>query len=136
MKAYEVKMNDFSGSLIKVLVYADDKESAKNEAESQYTSWIALDAREYFRVKGECLYEMNNEIAKRPLSFWMEYFNVKPKNNINTWCWIADTQSGFINIEKAGGYGLLHSEYIEHKEDLYYVGNADLNRPKLAKVFW
>ena len=91
---------------------------------------------EKFRVRSEWLVDADNKIAYRPLSFWMDYFGIEPMTkNGNTWCWTANTKSGFIGIENIGGYGLLHSEYEKHQNEIYFVGNADLDRPTLRQIY-
>ena len=86
-----------------------------------------------FKVSKEWLVNADdNKTAVRPLSFWFEYFGIAPIDG-TSWAWSTarNTRCGFIDIEVGGGYGMLHSQYEEHKDDLFFVGNADLARPKL-----
>lgn len=85
------------------------------------------------KVYREWLCDENNNIVKKPLSFWFEFFGVTaPDANIK-WFW-TDKRSKRIDIEKNGGDGLLHDEYDQYKDKLFFCGNADLDNHKLREV--
>lgn len=81
------------------------------------------------KVYKEWLADENNNIVYKTLTEWAEYFGLKMVAG-STWRWA--TRSGkYIDIEKEGGYGLLHSEFPEYADKLFFVGNADLDTVKI-----
>lgn len=88
---------------------------------------------EKFVVRGECLVNADDlTTAYRPLSFWFQYFYIEPVA-CSKFAWRArrNTKFGYIDVFVRGGYGLAHDQYDAHKDELYYCGNADLDRPAL-----
>lgn len=84
------------------------------------------------KVYKEWLTDENNEIVCRTLAEWAEYFGLE-KVEETAWSW--KTRDGrFIDIEKRGGYGLLHSEFNEYADKVFFVGNADLDRMKIREA--
>lgn len=78
------------------------------------------------KIYKEWLSEDGKSIAYKTLTEWAEYFGLKMVEG-STWAW--QTRSGeHINVEKNGGYGLLHDEFGKCADKLYFVGNADLGR--------
>lgn len=88
------------------------------------------------KVRKEWLCDENNEIVKKPLSFWFEYYSIKPLEYKEYRCfWKTEKEGGKrIDIEKLGGYGLMWDEYEQYKDKLFFVGNADLTNHKLRQV--
>ena len=86
-----------------------------------------------FKVHGEWLCDDYNNIVKRPLSFWFEYYNLIPIEWNGYQMWRSLTTTKCMDIEKSGGYGLRHDEYFKYKERMFFVGNADLDNPKLRE---
>lgn len=81
------------------------------------------------KVYKQWLADENNNIVYKTLTEWAEYFGLKPVEG-TTWRWT--TRSGkHIDVEKEGGYGLLHSEFTEYADKLFFVGNADLDTVKI-----
>ena len=86
------------------------------------------------KVYREWLCDEENNIVFKPLSFWFEYFGVKPLEYKEYRCfWKAENTGKRIDIEKNGGYGLTWEEYEAYKDKLFFVGNADLENPKLRE---
>lgn len=88
------------------------------------------------KVHGEWLCDEDNKIVFKPLSFWVEYFSLKPIEGY-AFYWRAEATDkevkfrGAVAIEVIGGYGLHHAEYETYKNELFFVANADLDTPKL-----
>ena len=77
------------------------------------------------KVYKQWLADENNNIVYKTLIEWAEYFGVKAVEG-TPWAW--QTREGkHIDIIKEGGYGLLHSEFPEYADKLFFVGNADLD---------
>lgn len=84
------------------------------------------------KVYREWLCIEDNKIVYKTLAEWAEYFGLKMVEG-STWCW--KTRDGkFIDIERVGGYGLLHSEFGEYADKMFFVGNADLDRMKIRQA--
>ncbi len=91
-----------------------------------------------FKVRNEWLCEEDGRIAERPLSFWFEYFEIKPMEVNGCKCyWKAEATDkeikfrGAVLIEAGGGYALNHQGYECYKDELFFIDNADLDTPKL-----
>lgn len=86
------------------------------------------------KVYKEWLCDENNKIVCKPLSFWFEYYNIKPLEYKDWRCfWKNEKEGRTIDIEKLGGYGLTWDEYEAYKDKLFFVGNADLEQHKLRE---
>ena len=84
------------------------------------------------KVYKQWLADDNNKIIFKTLAEWAEFYGLKMVEG-TTWCW--KTRDGkFIDIERNGGYGLLHSEFGEYADKLFFVGNADLDRVKIRQA--
>ena len=84
-------------------------------------------------VHGEWLCDSENHIIKKPLSFWFNYYGVIPTEWRGYELWRSTKTGKYMDIEKNGGYGLRHDQYEEYKDKLFFVGNADLDTPKLRQ---
>ena len=83
------------------------------------------------KVYKEWLADENNNIVYKTLAEWAEYFGLKA---VEGTAWVWKTKDGkFIDIEVKGGYGLLHTEFSEYSNELFFVGNADLDRMKIRQ---
>lgn len=88
-----------------------------------------------FKVYKEWLADEDNNIVKMTLAEWFEYFKIEPAFyewacGWTTQSWkssVKKERNGFIEIERRGGYGLLHNEYEEYKDKLFFAGNADFD---------
>lgn len=95
-----------------------------------------------FKVRKEWLVDENGAIVKMTLEEWFKYFDIKPafyeyECGITIQSWksaIKKERNGFIDIERNGGRGLLHREYEEYKDKLFFAGNADFD-VKLRQVY-
>ena len=87
--------------------------------------------KESFTVRGEWLVDSTGNIVYKPLSFWLDYFGVKPIEGYEQFFKTKD--GNFIDIELSGGYGLLWSEKDHYSDTLFFVGNADLDRMKIRQ---
>ena len=88
------------------------------------------------KVYKQWLADENNNIIYRPLSFWIDYFEVKPLKYKDYKCfWKSEKTGKTMDIEKRNGYGLLWDELKDYENKLFFVGNADLNTPKLREKY-
>lgn len=92
------------------------------------------------KVYKQWLCDDDNKIVYKPLSFWAEYFGLKPMNGDEYRCyWEAEAKDKEVKfrcavvIELKGGYGLTHKGYESYKDELFFVANADLDTPKLRQ---
>lgn len=86
-----------------------------------------------WHIHGEWICDADNLIVKKPLSFWFEHFGIVPATWRDYEMWRSEKTGKYIDIERHGGYGLRHSEYENYKDKLFFVGNADLDSPKLRQ---
>lgn len=86
-----------------------------------------------WHVHGEWLCDKDNNIIKKPLSFWMDYYGLEPTMWKTFQMWKSTVTGKYMDIERNGGYGLAHDQYEEYKDKLFFVGNADLDHPKLRQ---
>ena len=88
-----------------------------------------------YKVYKEWLADENNKIVKMTLAEWFKYFDIEADYyrwdcGVITDGWKSSKKKengGFIQIERSGGYGLLHSEYEQYKDKLFFAGNADFD---------
>lgn len=81
------------------------------------------------KVYKQWLADEDNKIVYKTLAEWAEYFGLKMVEGTQ---WMWKTREGKrIDIEKEGGYGLLHREFSEYADKLFFVGNADLDVHKI-----
>ena len=76
------------------------------------------------------LTDENNNILSMPLSFLFDYFGIIEAEK---WYWFSKKEFRYMSIFKKGGYGLKHEEYETYKNKLFFVGNVDLDVPKLVE---
>ena len=91
---------------------------------------------EELRVRKQWLCDKEGNIAYKPLHEWFDYFGIKEGNGKCSWMQNKKTGRLFIDIELANGNGMTHSQYEELKNKLFFVGNADLDRPKLREKYY
>lgn len=83
------------------------------------------------KIYKEWLADENNKIVYKTLAEWAEFFGLTPVEG-STWAW--KTRDGkFIDVERMGGYGVLHNEFEKYANELFFVGNADLDRMKIRQ---
>jgi len=90
------------------------------------------------RIRKEWLCDDNGDIVYKPLSFWAEYFGLKPfEHDPNECFWKAEANDKEVRfryavlVEIGGGYVMAHDEYDKYKDELFFVANADIGWPKL-----
>lgn len=93
------------------------------------------------KVYKEWLCDESNKIVMKPLSFWFEYFELKPiKGDSSKVFWKAEANDKEVKmpypmlVELNNGYCLTHNGYYAYKDELFFVANADLNYPKLRQA--
>lgn len=86
-----------------------------------------------FKVYKEWLVDENGNTVYKPLSFWIEYFGITPVDN---GCYFKQKNGKFIDIEVHGGYGLNWEDRDKYENELFFVGNADLDRCKVRIKYW
>jgi hypothetical protein len=86
-----------------------------------------------FKVRGEWLVNENDNIVYKPLSFWLDYFGVKP---VEGYLGIFKTRENhFIDIQLHGGRMMLWGDREKYLDNLFFVGNADLDRMKIRQAY-
>lgn len=86
-------------------------------------------------VYKEWLCDEQNNIVYMPLSKWAAYYKLNPFKSGKYDLWKSERTGKIMSIEKADGYGLLHKEFRQYADHLFFVGNADLDTPKLREYY-
>ena len=86
-------------------------------------------------VYKEWLCDEQNNIVYMPLAKWAAYYKLNPFKSGKLELWKSELTGKIMSIEKANGYGLLHKEFREYADHLFFVGNADLDTPKLREKY-
>lgn len=77
------------------------------------------------KVYKQWLADENNEIVYKTLTEWAEYFGLKEIEGTNG---LWETKNGMvIDIIGRYGRGIAHDHFDEYADDLFFVGNADLD---------
>lgn len=87
------------------------------------------------KIYKQWLADDDNNILFKPLSFWFEYFGIVPGYSIDGYQYWKTKAGKRIDIELCGGYGLKQSEYESKKNNLFFVGNADLDVWKVREKY-
>jgi hypothetical protein len=109
-----------------------------NQAERE-TNWRpaagkkGMGTMKEMHVYKEWLCDEHNNIVYMPLSKWAAYYKLNPYKSGKIELWKSELTGKIMSIEKADGYGLLHKEFREYVDHLFFVGNADLDTPKLRQ---
>lgn len=85
-----------------------------------------------FEVRGEWLVDNDGKIVYKPLSFWLDYFGVKPVDG-HPYIFKTNEDRVFIDIELHGGYSMNWNDKDKYMNELFFVGNADLCRMKIRQ---
>lgn len=84
-------------------------------------------------VYKEWICDEKNNIVYMSLSKWAAYYKLSPVKSGRLELWKSERTGKIMDIEKANGYGLLHKEFRQYADHLFFVGNADLDTPKLRQ---
>ena len=92
------------------------------------------------KVYKEWLCDTDNKIVFKPLSYWVEFFDLRPlEGEQYKYYWKANANGKGVRfrtatiIENRSGYGISRDEYEAYKDELFFVANADLDTPKLRQ---
>lgn len=86
---------------------------------------------ENLRIYQQWLCDNNNNIVHKTLAEWFEYFDIFPVMWKDYQMWYSNKTRRYMDIETRGGYGLLHNDFYKYAQTKFFVGNADLDSPKL-----
>ena len=87
-----------------------------------------------FKVYKEWLVDDNNKTVYMTLREWAAYYGLTPVAG-SSWAWMT-RDGAFIDVEGRGGYGVTHADFDKYADDLFFVGNADLDRVKIRYKYF